>query len=87
MMPRSEHRVLASNQIIAPNQAEQNYQNKYGDTIKYTYLGMGIVRGHWINRCTALAKTGEQVKLLKSYQAAVNFINKIRGEETTFQEA
>jgi hypothetical protein len=85
-MRRTTNRVLAINEINAlQNQAEQNYQNKYGDTIKYTYLGMGIVRGHWINRCTAVAKTGEEVKLLKSYKAAVNFINRIRGEETTFQ--
>jgi hypothetical protein len=83
MMPRSENRVLASNQIIAQNQAEI-FRNKYGDTIAYTYYGIGVVKGRYYNRCKAVARTKDHVAVLKSFEAARNFINKDRKEETIF---
>jgi hypothetical protein len=78
------NRVLASNQITAQNQAEQ-FINQYGDTISYTYHGIGWTNGRYYNRCTAVAKTKDQVKVLKSMEAARNFINRERGVEAVFE--
>jgi hypothetical protein len=79
MMPRS-NRVLANNEIIAPQSSQTIYRNRFGDTILYTYEGMGIVNGRFYNRCTAFARSGDKAKLLKSFEAARNFINRERGQ-------
>lgn len=88
IMPRMNNRVLAINQINTPQSSPkiQQYTNKYGDSISYACYGLGVANGRYYNVCKAVAKTGNLVKILKSMEAARNFINRERNEATVFAE-